>query len=324
VGLGITEAGNFPAAIKAVSEWFPKKERAFATGVLNAGTNAGAIIAPLIVPFIALAYGWRGAFLIVGATGLIWLFFWYRYYDTPARQKRLSRQELDYIQSDADREPEEADATSVSWRKLLSLRQTWAFGTGKFMTDGIWWFYLFWLPDFLKEQYGLSKTGLSAPVAVVYLIAIAGSLLGGWLPLRLANLGWPVSRARRTSMFIYACCATPVVAAQALGEYNMWFSVLMIGLATAAHQAWSANIFTTVSDMFPRRTVGFVTGFGGLTGTLGAVIIAKSAGYLFDYYKGLGHIQTGYFIMFVISGSAYLCAWFVMRLLVPEIKKADL
>lgn len=324
VGLGITEAGNFPAAIKAVSEWFPKKERAFATGVLNAGTNAGAIIAPLIVPFIALAYGWRGAFLIVGATGLIWLFFWYRYYDTPARQKRLSRQELDYIQSDTDREPEEADATPVSWRKLLSLRQTWAFGTGKFMTDGIWWFYLFWLPDFLKEQYGLSKTGLSAPVAVVYLIAIAGSLLGGWLPLRLANLGWPVSRARRTSMLIYACCATPVVAAQALGEYNMWFSVLMIGLATAAHQAWSANIFTTVSDMFPRRTVGFVTGFGGLTGTLGAVIIAKSAGYLFDYYKGLGHIQTGYFIMFVISGSAYLCAWFVMRLLVPEIKKADL
>ncbi len=324
IGLGATESGNFPAAIKSVSEWFPRKERAFATGILNSGTNVGAIIAPLIVPFIALAYGWRMTFLIIGASGLVWLIFWFWLYETPDRQKRLGKAEHDYIHSDADEQPGGATNTAkVPWQKMLGFRQTWAFALGKFMTDGIWWFYLFWLPDFLKEQYGLSKTELALPVATVYIIATFGSVFGGWLPMNFIRKGWSVFKARKTSMLIYACCALPVVFAQVLGESGVWYAICIIGLGAAAHQAWSANIYTTVSDMFPKKTVAFIIGFGGMMGTLGSVLISKLAGYLFDHYKGLGHIETGYYIMFIISGLAYVAAWGAMHLLTPRMEKVE-
>jgi MFS transporter, ACS family, hexuronate transporter len=326
IGLGATESGNFPAAIKSVSEWFPKKERAFATGIFNAGTNVGAIVAPLTVPFIAAAYGWRMAFLITGAIGLVWLIFWYWLYEIPQKQKRLGRAEYDYIHSDAD-EQAAADAPPaerVPWSSLLRFKQTWAFALGKFLTDGIWWFYLFWLPDFLKEEYQLGKTDIAMPIAVVYIIATVGSVFGGWLPMALISKGWAVFRARKTSMLLYAICVLPVVFAQILGSYNMWLAIFIIGFAAAAHQAWSANIFTTVSDMFPKKTVASVIGIGGMAGSLGGILVSKTAGYLFDHFKGLGHIETGYYIMFIVSGLAYLTAWGAMHLLVPKMQKVDI
>jgi MFS transporter, ACS family, hexuronate transporter len=325
IGLGVTESGNFPAAIKAVSEWFPKKERALATGIFNSGTNVGAILAPLSVPFIAAAYGWRWTFLIIGAFGLTWLVFWYWLYEIPKKQVRLGQAEFDYIHSDADEAAVEAATSTerVGWMALLGFKQTWAFALGKFLTDGVWWFYLFWLPDFLKEQYKLSKAELAIPTAVVYIIATFGSIYGGWLPMNFIQKGWEVFRARKTSMLIYACCVVPVVFAQVMGSYNMWYAIAIIGFAAAAHQAWSANIFTTVSDMFPKKTVASVTGIGGMAGGLGGIVVSKSAGYLFDYYKGLGSIETGYYIMFIICGLLYLTAWFIMHLLVPRMQRVE-
>ncbi len=322
VGLGVTESGNFPAAIKTVSEWFPKKERALATGIFNSGTNVGAIIAPLIVPYLAVNYGWRMTFLILGAIGLSWLIFWYKFYDTPKDHKHLTKAEFDYIHSDADEVVTEAYAAEkVSWGDLLKFKQTWAFVLGKFLTDGVWWFYLFWLPDFLKEQYGLTGTALSLPISLVYVLATLGSVFGGWLPMNLIKNGWEVFKARKTSMLFYAFCAVPVISAQIMGSYNMWFAIGIIGFACAAHQAWSANIFTTVSDMFPKKTVGSVTGIGGFAGGVGGIVVSKSAGWLFDYYKGLGSIQTGYYMLFFFCGCAYLTAWLVMHLLVPKMEK---
>ncbi|MBO9634150.1 MAG: MFS transporter [Chitinophagaceae bacterium] len=325
--LGVTEAGNFPAAIKTTAEWFPKKERALATGIFNSGSNIGAIIAPLTVPFIAEALNWRWAFVITGAVGLVWLVFWFWLYEVPARSKRVGKAEFDYIHSDEDEKAEQtgdAATKKVGWGQLLSYRQTWAFALGKFMTDGIWWFYLFWLPDFLKKQYHLSTTDIAVPVAIVYTIAAFGSIFGGWLPGNLIKKDWPVFKARKTSMLIYAFCVLPVMFAQYLGSFGIWYAVLIIGLAAAAHQAWSANIFTTVSDMFPKRAVASITGIGGMAGGLGGILIAKSAGYLFEYYKGQGDITVGYMIMFVICGLAYLTAWLVMHLLVPKMKRVTL
>ncbi len=325
IGLGVTESGNFPAAIKTVSEWFPKKERSFATGIFNSGTNVGAIIAPLTVPFIAVAYGWRLTFLIIGSIGFIWLIFWYWLYDVPHKQKKLSKAEFDYIHSDTDEQNNivEPGTPKVKWISLLKFKQTWAFASGKFLTDGVWWFYLFWLPSFLKEQYGLTKTELAIPTALVFIIATFGSVLGGWIPFKLITNGMPVFKARKTAMFIYASCALPVVFSQWAGSFNMWYAVMLIGFAASAHQAWSANIFTTVSDMFPKHTVGSVTGFGGMMGGIGGIVVSGIAGYLFDYYKGLGHIQTGYYIMFFYGSFAYLTAWMVMHFLVPKMQRVN-
>ncbi len=323
--LGLSESGNFPAAIKTTAEWFPKKERALATGIFNSGTNVGAILAPLSVPFIADNYGWRWTFIITGAVGLIWLIFWYFMYEIPTKHKKLFQPEFDYIHSDRDEDiAVDAPTDRVSWVRLLAFKQTWAFALGKFLTDGVWWFYLFWLPDFLKEQYQLTKTDLSLPIALVYTIATVGSIFGGWLPMYFIKQGWAVFKARKTAMLIYACCALPVVFAQITGTLSMWYPILFIGFACAAHQAWSANIFTTVSDMFPKRTVGSVTGIGGFAGGIGGIIVTKIAGYLFDYYKGLGNIETGYYIMFITCGSLYLVAWFVMHLLVPKMEKVNI
>ncbi len=319
--LGATESGNFPAAIKAIAEWFPKKERALATGIFNSGANIGAIVAPLSVPFIAVEWGWKWAFIITGSFGFIWLVLWFLIYDKPEHHKKVSKEELDYINSDAAGEPKKENVTEerVSWFKLLTFRQTWAFVLGKFITDPIWWFYLFWLPDFLESQYGLKGTQLSVPVAIVYTISTFGSIGGGWLPLKLIKNNWPVFKARKTSMLIYAIAVLPIVFAQLLGEMNMWFAVVVIGLATSAHQAWSANIFTTVSDMFPKKTVGSVTGIGGMFGGLGGILLTLLVQKnMFVYYRSIGQIETAYYIMFFICGAAYLIAWTIMHFLVPK------
>ena len=321
--LGVSESGNFPAAIKTVAEWFPKKERALATGIFNSGTNIGAIIAPVVVPWIAINYSWQMAFVATGAVGLIWLFFWFTMYEIPAKHKKLSKAEYDYILSD-NQEQEMVDGKEeepkISWLKLLTFRQTWAFIMGKFLTDGIWWFFLFWLPAFLIAEYGLVGMQVSFPIVVVYTMTCFGSILGGWLPLWFVkSKGWTIVRARKTSMFIYALFPLMVIFSQQAGSYSMWYAVIIIGIAASAHQAWSANIFTTVSDMFPKSSIGSVIGMGGMAGGFGGMAIAKTAGLLFDHYKSLGHIETGYYIMFIVCGTAYLIAWFVMfRMLVPN------
>ncbi|MDX9881807.1 MAG: MFS transporter [Prolixibacteraceae bacterium] len=327
--LGVPEAGNFPAANKTVAEWFPKKERALATGIYNSGTNVGAIVAPLVVPLIAVVWNWKWAFIITGAIGLIWLFFWEVIYESPEKKLKkgkLSQVEYDHIMSDKD-EVIHADGTTgpkLSWVKLLTFRQTWAFFLGKLLTDPIWWFFLFWLPAFLKEQYGLVGTQVSIPLAVVYTMTTVGSIFGGWLPKRFMEKGMDANRARKTSMFIYALFPLTVLSAQYLGDFNMWYAVIIIGIAASAHQAWSANIFTTVSDMFPKRAIASVTGIGGMAGAIGGIMIAKAAGVLFDHFKAMGDIRIGYGIMFVVCALAYIIAWFVMHMLVPKFKKIDI
>jgi ACS family hexuronate transporter-like MFS transporter len=326
--LGISEAGNFPAAIKTVAEWFPKKERAFATGIFNSGTNVGAIIAPLVVPWLAITWGWQITFIITGAVGFIWLIFWFTMYQVPSRHKKLSKAELDYIQADIEAEEINIDKTTepqISWRKLLTYKQTWAYVMGKFLTDGIWWFFLFWLPAFLLAEYGLKGTAVSLPIAIVYTMTCFGSIFGGWLPMWFVkNKGWSVVRARKTSMLIYAVFPLVVIFSQLAGTYAMWYAVILIGIAASAHQAWSANIYTTVSDMFPKSSVASVIGIGGMAGGLGSILIAKLAGILFKYYAELGTIQTGYYIMFMICGFAYLTAWVVMfKILIPKMKPIE-
>lgn len=348
--LGLSEAGNFPAANKTIAEWFPKKERAYATGFYNSGANIGAIVAPLTVPFIARAWGWEWAFVLTGAIGLIWIFFWLRGYESPdekLEKGKLSQAEYDYIHSDVDEkgEAEDVDAAhKVSWLKLLTFRQTWAFFFGKFLTDPIWWFYLFWLPaflegenerkiaDFLSGNPNYAGETADIPgiiswplaVAIVYTIATFGSIFGGWVPKKLINSGMVTYKARKLSMFIYALFPLSVLLASKLGEINTWFAVLIIGIACAAHQAWSANIFTTVSDMFPKKTVASVTGIGGMAGAFGGILIAWAAGLLLKHFVALGKIEAGYAIMFIICGLAYVVAWLVMHFLVPKMKRVEI
>lgn len=320
--LGITEAGNFPAAIKATAEWFPQKERALATGIFNSGSNIGSILVPLTVPFIAITWGWQWAFILTGAIGFVWLIFWFYLFETPEKQKKLSVAELEYINADAE---VETNQEKVSWMKLLSFPQTWAFAIGKFLTDPVWWFYLFWLPDFLMKEYDLPVTQVIWPSALVYTMASVGSVFGGWLPMNLINRNWPAYKARKMSMLFFAALVLPVIFSQYLGTINMWLAIIVIGLAAAAHQAWSANIFTTVSDMFPKKATASVTGIGGMFGTFGGVLLTwlvqKN---MFVYYTKIGKIETGYFIMFCICGGAYVVAWLVMHFLVPKMKKIEL
>jgi MFS transporter, ACS family, hexuronate transporter len=321
--LGVSEAGNFPAAIKTVAEWFPKKERALATGIFNSGANVGAILAPLTVPFIAEKMGWEWAFIITGAFGFIWLIFWFIYYEVPQKQKKLRQPEFDYIHSDKDEAvvTDDTRPPKVSWMKLLGYRQTWAFAIGKLLTDPIWWFYLFWLPDFLESEYQLKITQVAWPVVAVYTMSTIGSVWGGYLPMYFINKGWPVFRARKTSMLIYAFFVIPIIFAQLAGDADMWFAVIIIGLAAAAHQAWSANIFTTVSDMFPKYATASVTGIGGMFGALGGILLSAAVQKnLFVYYRSINQIETAYYIMFAVCGLAYLAAWLVMHVLVPRMK----
>jgi ACS family hexuronate transporter-like MFS transporter len=325
--LGFGESGNFPAAIKATAEYFPKKERAFATGIFNSGTNIGAVLAPITVPWIAAEWGWEMAFWIIGAFGFLWLIFWFIFYEIPSRQKRLSKAESEYIHSDSEPVLDQTSLTAtekVPWFKLLGYRQTWSFAFGKFMTDGVWWFFLFWLPAYLKAQYGMSGTEIILPLSVLYSMTMFGSIGGGYFPTYFIKKGYTPYDGRMKAMFIIALIPLVVLAAQPLGNISFWFPVILIGIGASAHQSWSANIFTTVSDMFPKKTVGSVVGIGGMAGGMGGVLMTKLGGYLFDKYKALGHIETGYTIMFSICALAYVVAWSVMKSLVPKMKAVEI
>lgn len=320
--LGLAEAGNFPAAIKTVAEWFPKKERALATGIFNSGANIGAIITPLTVPFIATQWGWQWAFILTGMLGIVWLIAWLILFRLPQHHAMVNAEELAWINSDRDseQESEASNETKPSWWSLFSYPQTWAFAIGKFLTDPIWWFYLFWLPDFFESTYHIKITAASGPVALVYLLSIGGSLAGGWLPLYwIEKKKWSVTRARKTALLVYALSVTPIIFALILGEINMWLAVLVIGLAAAAHQAWSANIFTTVSDRFPKNATASVIGIGGMFGAAGGIalsmLIQKN---MFVYYRSINQIETAYYLMFGVCASAYLLAWFIMHMLTPK------
>lgn len=319
--LGVSEAGNFPAAIKTVAEWFPRRERALATGIFNSGTNIGAIVAPLAVPWIANQWGWQMAFVATGAVGFLWLIFWFIFYEVPEKQKRLSAAELAYIRSDV--EPEKSE--KVSWGKLLKYRQTWAFFVGKMLTDPIWWLYLFWIPSWLTDVRGtgldVKKFGL--PLVAIYSATTVGSIFGGWLSSYLIKRGIPVNKSRSYTMLLFACLVVPIMFTQSAGV-GLWGAIGLISLAAASHQAWSANIFTTVSDMFPTRAVSSVTGIGGMAGALGGSIIAILAGNLLEIYKAAGRVEQGYTILFIIAGCAYIVAWVLMRVIAPGMKRVEI
>ncbi len=323
--LAVGEAGNFPAAIKTTAEWFPKKERSLATGIFNSGANIGAVLAPLTVPWIASHLGWEATFIIVGAIGFLWLIFWFLYYDHPRKmlaKGRITQAEYDYIHSDSE---EQAAAVGqpgekVPWLKLLTYRQTWAFTFGKLMTDGVWWFFLFWLPAYLRAQYDIVGVSVMLPLAVLYSMTMVGSIGGGWFPAYFMKKGMDPYKARMRAMLIIALFPLVVLLAQPLGGISMWLPVVLIGVGASAHQAWSANIFTTVSDMFPKKAIASVTGIGGMAGGLGGALISIVAGGLFDHYQKLGHIETGYTIVFSFCAVAYLIAWAGMRALVPKYK----
>jgi ACS family hexuronate transporter-like MFS transporter len=308
--LGIGESGNFPAAIKTVAEWFPKKERALATGIFNAGTNVGAVVAPLVVPWLALTWGWQSAFVITGLAGLIWIAFWYPMYHKPRMHPHISKRELAYIESD----PPDTD-TKVRWVKLLPHRQTWAFATGKFLTDSIWWFYLFWFPLFLNDCFGVDLKGIGLPMITVYLLADVGSVGGGWLSSFLLARGWTTNSARKTAMLVCALLILPVALAPHVSKE--WVAVWLVGIAAAAHQGFSANVFTLTSDMFPRKAVGSIVGIGGFFGAMGGFLMNLGAGWLKQ--------NTGsYSVMFMIAGVAYLLALIIMHLLVPKLEPANI
>jgi ACS family hexuronate transporter-like MFS transporter len=308
--LGLGEAGNFPVAIKTVAEWFPKKERAFATGIFNSGTNVGAIVAPLTVPWIALTFGWQWAFIITGAIGFIWVAFWLRMYDAPERHDRVTPAERAYIESD-----HEVATASVPWQALLWHRQTWAFAVGKFMTDPIWWFYLYWLPKFFHDVHGLTLSTIGLPLVVIYLVADGGSIGGGWLSSTLLERGWSLSAARKTAMLVCALAVMPIVFASQVGD--LWSAVALVSLAAAAHQGWSANMFTLASDMFPRHAVGSVVGIGGMAGAVGGMLIATVTGYILEF--------TGsYLAVFLVAGSTYLVALLIVHVLAPRLAPARL
>ena len=309
--LGVGEAGNFPAAIKTVAEWFPKRERAFATGIFNAGSNVGAIVAPLTVPWIATHLGWRWAFILTGGIGMAWLLFWLPLYRRPEQHPKVSKAELDYIHSD----PPDPPAKNVPWLSLIPHRQASAFAIGKYLTDPIWWFYLYWIPNFFRDKHGLDLTTIGPPLIVIYLIADIGSIGGGWLSSTFIKRGWTINRSRKTAMLICALAVTPIIFAA--NVKSLWAAVALIGLAAAAHQGWSCNLFTTTSDMFPRQAVGSVVGIGGMSGALGGATMAVATGVI------LQSSGQNYSIVFMIAGTAYLVALLVIHLLAPSLNPVE-
>lgn len=308
--LGLGESGSFPASIKTVAEWFPKKERALATGIFNSGTNVGAIVTPLAIPWLTYKFGWQGAFIATGALGFLWLALWIAFYRHPDEHKGVTAAELAYIRSD----PAES-TTPIKWSRLIGHRQMWAFAIGKFLTDPIWWLYLFWVPDFLYRNYRVDLKGMILPLLIIYNAATVGSIFGGWLSSFLIKRGWSLNASRKTAMLICAFAVVPIVFASRAS--NMYVAVLLVSLAAAAHQGWSANIFTLASDMFPRRAVGSVVGFGGMAGAVGGMLIAKIVGYVLQW--------TGsYVTVFIIAGSAYLVALAFIHLLAPKLEPAHI
>jgi ACS family hexuronate transporter-like MFS transporter len=309
VALGASEGGNFPAAIKAVALWFPKRERAFATALFNSGTNVGAIVAPALVPAIALAFGWRWAFVFAGFAGFLWLFLWIPFYDVPEKRKGLSASELAHIRSDLDEAG--SGGKPMGWRAALQLRQTWAFVVAKFMTDPVWWFFLIWLPDYFKKTRGLVIKQSWIHLVTIYAIVTVLSIAGGWLTGHLTNRGWSVTRARKTGMLLYALCVIPILGVTRVGD---WPAVLLIGLAGSAHQAWSANLFTTVSDIFAKKDIATIVGIGGMAGSIGGILFPWFSGWLLDRLPA----TQGYAILFAICASAYLVAFAIHHALSPR------
>lgn len=316
LALGLGEAGNFPSAIKATAQWFPKRERAFATAIFNSAASVAAVAAPLTIPFIAAKWHWQATFLMAGAAGFVWLIFWWAMYEVPERHKRVSESELAYIHSDRDEARQER---KVPWGSLLGYRQCWSFIVAKFLTDPVWWFFLIWLPDFFKKTRGLDVKSSAVHLASIYAIITVLSIFGGWLPGYFARTGWTVTRARKTGMFIFALCVLPVFAVT--HTQNIWGVVALVGLAGAAHQAWSANLFTTVSDMFPKNAVASVTGLGGLAGSAGGFIFPLLTGKLLDSFEKSGNPTGGYAILFGICGSAYIVAFVIHHLLAPKFEQ---
>jgi MFS transporter, ACS family, hexuronate transporter len=303
--LGLGESGNFPSSIKAVAEWFPKKERALATSLFNSGANIGALVVPLVVPWIALTWGWRAAFIFTGLLGFVWLVFWLWLYEIPERHKKVSRAEVEFIRSDQDAiAPEE-----IPWLSVLKYRQTWSFIVGKFLTDPFWWFYIYWLPKFLNEKYGLELAYVGLPLIIIYTMTSVGGIGGGWLSGALINAGWEINKGRKTVMLICALLVLPIVF---VPNVSLWWAVFLLGLATGAHQGWSTNLFTTVSDMFPKKAVGSVVGIGGMAGSVGGILLASGTGYILQ-------LTGSYTSLFVMAGSAYVLTLFVFHLLVPKI-----
>ncbi|HMT75035.1 MAG TPA: MFS transporter [Chitinophagaceae bacterium] len=330
--LAVGEAGNFPAAIKSTAEYFPKKDRAFSTSIFNSGATVGALLAPVTIPFIAKAFGWEMAFIIIGASGFLWMFFWVFIYKKPHQNPKVNAAELEYIQQDAVNENVQSENTeiktgSVSYAKAFSYKQTWAFAIGKFMTDGVWWFFLFWTPAYLSSVYGLNSTQSAPQIFVLYLITLL-SIVGGWLPTYFVEKkGMNPYAGRMKAMLIFAFFPLLALLAQPLGHISVWIPVIIIGIACAAHQSWSANIFSTVGDMFPKKAIATITGIGGMAGGVGSFLINKGSGVLFDYAEktkmkllGFEGIESGYFIIFAICSVTYLIGWSIMKSLVPRYK----
>ncbi|MEO5769621.1 MAG: MFS transporter [Polyangia bacterium] len=322
VALGLGEGGNFPSAIKSVALWFPKKERAFATALFNSGANVGAIVAPAIIPWVAFTWGWRAAFVGAGLAGFAWLIAWTLFYNVPERIKHLRASELAHIRSDQTRDQAApATAGKVRWSQILRYRQAWAFIVGKFMTDPVWWFFLIWLPDYFKKTRGLDIKKSWVHLVTIYAIVTVLSIVGSWFTGSLTRRGYSVSRARKTGMLVSACFVLPILLVTRMGD---WGAVVLIGIAGAAHQAWSANLFTSASDMFPKRAVASVVGLGGMAGSIGGILFPLYSGKLLDRFQAAGNVTAGYTVLFMICGSAYLVAFAINHLLAPRFEPIDL
>jgi MFS transporter, ACS family, hexuronate transporter len=332
VVLAVGEAGNFPAAIKTTAEYFPKKVRGFATSVFNAGATVGAIAAPLTIPFIADAFGWEMSFVIIGAAGFLWMGFWNFMYKKPNVHKKVNAEELAFIQQDevATENNNTNPAVKISLSKAFAYKQTWAFAIGKFMTDGVWWFFLFWTPAYLKEVYHLSSKESVPYLVMLYTITLL-SIIGGWLPTYFVEKkGMNPYNSRMKAMLIFAFFPLLTLLAQPLAHFSIWLPIIIIGIAGAAHQSWSANIFSTVGDMFPKEAIATITGIGGMAGGIGSFLINKGSGVLFDHAKNtqmevfnFKGIEAGYFIIFAICSVAYLIGWIIMKTLVPKMKMVE-
>ncbi|HSZ09465.1 MAG TPA: MFS transporter, partial [Steroidobacteraceae bacterium] len=314
--LGLGESGNFPAALKAIAEWFPQQERALATGIFVAGSNVGAIITPLIVPFIAYRWGWRAAFIVTGSFSIVWLVLWLKEYRRPQEHPKLSADELAFIRGDLRREPDPLQGvTTIAWQTLLKIPETWAYALARFLIDPIWWMFLFWLPDFFAKRYHLDLEHFGPPLVLVYLMSDAGSISGGWLSSRLVRAGYTVNRARKLTMLLASILVVPVMFA--VHADSLWLAVALVGIATAGHQAFSATLYTFPSDVFPRQAVASVVGIGGTAGAIGGMLMAKYAGWVLDS-------MGSYTPIFIVAGTVYATALMVLHLLSPRLKRVAL
>lgn len=319
--LGLGESGNFPAAVKTVTEWFPKKERALATGFFDSGSNIGALLAPVIIPLLLSAYGWQAAFIITGAIGFLWLIAWRFFYEIPEKHRKLKAEELAYIRSDNEAEPEtDTPEAPVKWFRLFGMKQTWAFIIGKFFTDPIWYFFAFWLPSYFSSTFHLDLKKPNLPLILVYFGATIGAVGGGYLSSKLIKKGWPVYKARKIALFASALAVLPIIATRYTDD--MWTVVALIALAIAGNAAWSANIFTIVSDMMPKKAVSSVIGIGGMAGAVGGVLFPMMIGGILDYYKSINNITAGYNIIFIFCGLSFLLAWLLIHWVTPKMKPA--